>query len=98
MSHVDDSITEGGLARPMFRLAWPIVALQLLQVTYNIADTFWLGQFDTDALAAISLAFPLIFLLLSIAGGFTAAGSLLVAQYTGADSDTSAGRVAGQTL
>ncbi len=84
--------------RPMFRLAWPIVALQLLQVTYNIADTFWLGQFDTDALAAISLAFPLIFLLISLAGGFTAAGSILVAQYTGADSDHSAGRVAGQTL
>ncbi|WP_435345988.1 MATE family efflux transporter [Haloarchaeobius sp. HRN-SO-5] len=82
----------------MFRLAWPIVALQLLQVTYNIADTFWLGQFDTDALAAISLAFPLIFLLISLAGGFTAAGSILVAQYTGADSDRSAGRVAGQTL
>ncbi len=93
-----DSITEGGLVRPMFRLAWPIVALQLLQVTYNIADTFWLGQFDTDALAAISLAFPLIFLLISIAGGFTAAGSILVAQYTGADSEGSAGRVTGQTL
>ncbi len=93
-----DSITEGGLARPMFRLAWPIVALQLLQVTYNIADTFWLGQFDTDALAAISLAFPLIFLLISLAGGFTAAGAILVAQYTGAKSDGSAGRVAGQTI
>ncbi|WP_435361514.1 MATE family efflux transporter [Haloarchaeobius sp. DFWS5] len=82
----------------MFRLAWPIVALQLLQVTYNIADTFWLGQYDTDALAAISLGFPLIFLLISLAGGFTAAGSILVAQYTGAKSDGSAGKVAGQTL
>ncbi|WP_435335160.1 MATE family efflux transporter [Haloarchaeobius sp. TZWWS8] len=82
----------------MFRLAWPIVALQLLQVTYNIADTFWLGQYDTDALAAISLGFPLIFLLISLAGGFTAAGAILTAQYTGAKSEGSAGRVAGQTI
>ncbi|WP_303651778.1 MATE family efflux transporter [Halorussus halophilus] len=94
----DDSITEGGLVRPMFRLAWPIVVIQLLQVTYNIADTFWLGRYSADAVGAISLAFPLIFLLISIAGGFTTAGSILVAQYTGADSEGSAGKVAGQIL
>ncbi|WP_303646698.1 MATE family efflux transporter [Halorussus amylolyticus] len=94
----NDSITEGGLVRPMFRLAWPIVVIQLLQVTYNIADTFWLGRLSADAVGAISLAFPLIFLLISIAGGFTTAGSILVAQYTGAESEGSAGKVAGQIL
>ncbi|USZ69541.1 MATE family efflux transporter [Halorussus salilacus] len=94
----DDSITEGGLVRPMFRLAWPIVIIQLLQVAYNIADTFWLGRLSADAVGAISLAFPLIFLLISIAGGFTTAGAILVAQYTGAKSEGSAGMVAGQIL
>ncbi|NHN47787.1 MATE family efflux transporter [Halostella sp. JP-L12] len=82
----------------MFRLAWPIVVIQLLQVAYNVADTFWLGQLSADAVGAMSLAFPLIFLLISVAGGFTTAGSILVAQYTGAESDRSAGTVAGQTL
>jgi putative MATE family efflux protein len=82
----------------MFRLAWPIVVTELLQVAYNVADTLWLGRLSADAVAAISLAFPLIFLLLSIGGGFTVAGSTLVAQYTGADSERSAGKVAGQTL
>jgi putative MATE family efflux protein len=94
----DDSITEGGLLGPMFKLAWPIVVIQLLQVTYNIADTFWLGRLSADAVGALSLAFPLIFLLISIAGGFTTAGSILVAQYTGADSEGSAGEVAGQIV
>jgi putative MATE family efflux protein len=93
-----DSITEGGLARPLFKLAWPIVAIQLLQVTYNIADTLFLGYYDTNALGALSLAFPLVFLIISVAGGFTTAGSILVAQYTGADSEGSAGHVAGQTI
>jgi len=94
----EGSITQGGLARPLFSLAWPIVAIQLLQVTYNIADTLWLGRLSSDAVGALSLAFPLIFLVLSIAGGFTAAGSILVAQYTGAESEGSAGEIAGQTL
>ncbi|ELZ80957.1 MATE family drug/sodium antiporter [Haloferax elongans ATCC BAA-1513] len=82
----------------MFALAWPIIVTELLQVAYNLADTVWLGRLSTDAVAAISLAFPLIFLLISVGGGFTVAGSTLVAQYTGAKSEGSAGTVAGQTL
>ena len=93
-----DSITGGKLLRPMFALAWPIVVIQLLQVAYNLADTFWLGRLSADAVGAISVAFPLILLLISLAAGFTSAGSILVAQYTGADSERSAGKVAGQTL
>ena len=97
-SRSDDSITEGGLVRPMIRLAWPIVTIQLLQVAYNVADTFWLGRFSADAVGAMSIGFPIIFLLISVAGGFTAAGAILVAQYTGAESESSAGTIAGQTL
>ncbi|WP_435196153.1 MATE family efflux transporter [Natronomonas sp. EA1] len=96
----ESSITEGSLARPLFTLAWPIVVTELLQVAYNIADTIWLGRTAEPAAAigALSLAFPLIFLLLSVGGGFTVAGSTLVAQYTGAGGDDSAGKAAGQTL
>lgn len=82
----------------MLGLAWPIVVFQLLQVTYNLADTIWLGRLSTNAVGAVSLAFPLVFLVISVAGGFTTAGSVLVAQYTGADSERSAGLFAGQTL
>nr|WP_255151365.1 MATE family efflux transporter [Halorarius halobius] len=99
-SSTESSITEGSLARPLFTLAWPIVVTQLLQVAYNIADTIWLGRTAEPAAAvgALSLAFPLIFLLLSVGGGFTVAGSTLVAQYTGAGGEESAGKAAGQTV
>jgi putative MATE family efflux protein len=92
------SITEGSLIRPLFQLSWPIVVIQLLQVTYNVVDTLYLGRLSADAVGAISLAFPLIFLLISVAAGFTTAGAILVAQYTGAESDRSAGLVVGQTV
>ncbi|AUX09987.1 MATE family efflux transporter [Halalkaliarchaeum desulfuricum] len=93
-----DSITEGSLLRPLFRLAWPILVIQLLQVTYNVVDTLYLGRLSAEAVGALSLAFPLIFLLIAVAGGFTTAGAILVAQYTGAKGDRSAGLVAGQTI
>ncbi|SEO43581.1 putative efflux protein, MATE family [Halogranum amylolyticum] len=82
----------------MLNLAWPMVAIQLLQVAYNLADTFWLGALSADAVGALSLAFPLIFLLISVGGGFTTAGTILVAQHMGADSERAAGHIAGQTL
>ena len=94
----EESITEGSLIRPLFHLAWPIVVIQLLQVMYNVVDTLYLGRLSAEAVGAISLAFPLIFLLIAVAGGFTTAGAILVAQYTGADGDRSAGLVAGQTI
>jgi len=94
----ESELTSGDLAKPMLRLAWPIVVLQLLQVAYNLADTVWLGAYSTAAVGALSLAFPLIFFLISVGGGFTAAGSILVAQRTGAGDDRGAELVAGQTL
>ena len=90
-------LTEGELLRPMFLLAWPLVVIQLLQVAYNVGDTFWLGALSPDAVGALSLAFPLIFFLISIGGGFTAAGAILIAQHTGAESGKG-GLIAGQTL
>ncbi|MFC4544267.1 MATE family efflux transporter [Halosolutus amylolyticus] len=93
----EESLTEGTLVRPMFRLAWPLVVIQLLQVAYNVGDTFWLGALSPDAVGAVSLAFPLLFLLIAVGGGFTAAGAILVAQHTGAESGED-GLIAGQTL
>lgn len=87
----------------MLRVAWPLVLIQLLQVMYNVADTFWLGRLSSDAVGALSLAFPIVFLFISIGGGFTAAGAILVAQHTGASAASSgssreAGKVAGTAL
>jgi len=91
-------LTEGGIAGPLFYLSLPIVITNLLQTAYNLADTFWLGQYSTEALAAISFAFPMVFLLLSIGIGLSVAGSVLVAQHTGADEGAEAEYAASQTM
>jgi putative MATE family efflux protein len=91
-------LTEGGIARPLFYLSLPIVVTNLLQTAYNLADTFWLGQYSTTALAAISFAFPMVFLLISLGLGLSVAGSVLVAQNVGAGDERQAEFAAAQTV
>jgi len=91
-------LTEGSIGWPLFYLSLPIVITNLLQTAYNLADTFWLGQYSTEALAAISFAFPMVFLLISLGMGLSVAGSVLVAQYTGADEPDKASYAASQTV
>jgi putative MATE family efflux protein len=91
-------LTSGSIGKPLFFLSMPIVVTNLFQTAYNLADTFWLGQYSTDALAAISFAFPMVFLLISLGMGISVAGSVLVAQYTGADETDAAEYAASQTV
>ena len=91
-------LTSGSIGKPLFFLSMPIVVTNLFQTAYNLADTFWLGQYSTDALAAISFAFPMVFLLISLGLGISVAGSVLVAQHTGAGDETAAEYAASQTV
>ncbi|ELY57379.1 MATE family efflux transporter [Natronolimnohabitans innermongolicus] len=91
-------LTSGSIARPLIYLSIPLIITNLLQVAYNLADTFWLGQHSTTSLAAISFAFPMVFFLIALALGVSVAGSVLVAQYTGADDPEKAEYAASQTV
>jgi putative efflux protein, MATE family len=91
-------LTSGSIPRSLLFLSLPIIITNLLQVGYNLADTFWLGQYSTEALAAISLGFPLVYLFISLGLGLTVAGSVLVAQHTGADQSKQAEYAASQTV
>ncbi|MEZ3114675.1 MATE family efflux transporter [Halobaculum sp. MBLA0147] len=91
-------LTSGEIGKPLFYLSLPIVVTNLLQTAYNLADTFWLGQYSTEALAAISFAFPMVFLLIAFGMGVSVAGSILVAQHTGAEEPGKAEYAASQTV
>ncbi|MFC7154030.1 MATE family efflux transporter [Halomarina halobia] len=91
-------LTSGSIAKPLLYLSVPIVITNLLQTAYNLADTFWLGQYSTNALAAITFAFPMVFLLIALALGLSVAGSVLVAQHTGAEQPLRAEYAASQTV
>lgn len=77
--------TEGKIFNSLFRLAVPIILANILQTAYQLIDTFWLGRLGADAVAAVSLSFPVLFLVLSLGSGLTLAGTVLVSQYKGAN-------------
>jgi putative MATE family efflux protein len=97
-SREEFDLTSGDVGKPLFYLSLPIVVTNLLQTAYNLADTFWIGQYSTNALAAISFAFPMVFLIISLGMGLAVAGSILVAQYTGAGEEGEAEYAASQTV
>ncbi len=92
------NLTEGAIGWPLFYLSLPIILTNLMQVAYNLADTFWLGQLSKEALAAITFGFPAVFLLISLGMGVSVAGSVLVAQYVGAEERREAVYAASQTV
>jgi putative MATE family efflux protein len=77
--------TEGGIFTSLFHLAVPIILANILQTAYQLIDTFWLGRLGANAVAAVSISFPLLFLVLSLGSGLTLAGTVLVSQYYGAE-------------
>jgi putative MATE family efflux protein len=90
-------MTTGALPPKLARLSWPLVAGNLLQTLYNLADIFWVGRVGTEAVAAVSLMFPMLWLFVSVAMGLTAAANAVVSQHVGAGDDRAAEVAVGQT-
>ncbi|MFW6269528.1 MAG: MATE family efflux transporter [Bacillota bacterium] len=93
-----DEILNGPVTSTILKLGWPIMLGNGMQVFYNIADTFWVGKLGAQSVASISVSFPIVFLLISIGGGITIAGTTLVAQYTGAGDKKSTDKIASQLV
>ncbi|SEH13069.1 putative efflux protein, MATE family [Natronorubrum sediminis] len=92
------NVTDGELFKPLMVLSAPIVASQVLNVGYNLADTYWVGRLGSDAIAALSYSWAVVFLMISVGGGLTVAGTVLIAQNKGAGNIGMASHLAGQTL
>lgn len=91
-------LTRGPILGALLALALPIVGANVLQTVYQLTDTFWVGRLGAEAVAAVSLGFPVIFLMISLGGGLAVAGAILVAQYYGARNMRMVDHVAAQTL
>lgn len=93
-----NKFTEGSILRSLVSLAFPIIMANILQTTYQLIDTFWLGRLGANAVAAVSISFPILFLVLSLGGGLTLAGTVLVSQYKGAEDQVEVNYSASQTV
>lgn len=92
------NVTDGPLLKPLLFLSLPIVLTNMLQVAYNLADTFWVGRLGQAAVSALSFSWAIVFLIITLAAGFTVAGTVLVAQNKGAGNLDRISEVAGGTI
>ncbi|HET8861234.1 MATE family efflux transporter [Marivirga sp.] len=90
--------TEGKILNSLVSLAFPIIMANVLQTAYQLIDTFWLGRLGANAVAAVSLSFPILFLVLSLGGGLTLAGTVLVSQHKGAENQVKVNYASSQTV
>ena len=92
------NLIQGSITRALLTLAIPIVFANLLQTAYQLTDTFWVGRLGADAVAAVSLSFPVLFFLISLGIGLAVAGTILVAQNKGRGDLDAVNHVAAQAL
>ena len=93
-----NNLTEGPVLKSLVALSVPIIFANMLQTAYQLTDTFWVGRLGTDAIAAVSISFPIIFLIISLGGGLVMAGTILVAQYKGKMDRKAIDHITSQTL
>lgn len=87
-------LTQGSIAKGLLLFAAPMVAGNLLQQLYNIADTLIVGQaLGRNALASVGSAFTLMTFLPSVFLGLSMGAGALFSIYLGRGSrDALAGR------
>ncbi len=86
------------ITKSLLKLSIPIVLANTLHSAYQLTDTFWVGRLGAEAVAAVSVCYPIIFVLLSMGLGFTVAGTVLVSQYSGKRDQKMIDFVVGQTF
>lgn len=57
------------ISRILLRIAPPVMLALLIQALYNVVDSCFVGKFSDDALTALSVVFPMQFLIIAVAVG-----------------------------
>ena len=94
----NNKMLRGSITKSLLTIAVPVIFANILQTVYQLIDTFWVGRLGTEAVAAVSLSFPILFFLMSLSMGLVMAASILVAQYNGKGDDSKVSFTVGQSV
>ena len=73
------ALLEGPIASSLLRLSIPIVFATVLQSAYQLTDAFWVSRLGGEAVAAVSVSFPIMFLMITLGAGMAIARATLIA-------------------
>ncbi|MBN2417933.1 MAG: MATE family efflux transporter, partial [Deltaproteobacteria bacterium] len=70
--------------RLLFRFSGPAIISMTVASTYNVADAIFVGRLGSDALAAMSVTFPLLLSFIALAAGTGVGATSLISRSLGA--------------
>ena len=80
----NDDLTKGDIPRQIKKIAIPASVGFFFNTMYNVVDTYFGGLVSTDALAALSLSFPVFFVIIAMGLGVATGATALIANALGA--------------
>ncbi|HQZ29731.1 MAG: MATE family efflux transporter [Verrucomicrobiales bacterium] len=92
------SLTTDPIRQLTWRIALPTSVGMFFQTMFNFVDTYFAGKLHTDALAALSLSFPVFFLLVAAGSGLSQGSTSLIANAFGENNLAAARRIFSQSL
>ena len=82
----------------LFRFSGPTIIAMMVASSYNIVDAIFVGRLGPEALAALTIVFPLMMIFMAISIGTGAGAASLISRRLGAGDHEGANRVAGVTI
>ena len=76
--------------KALFALALPIVIAMFVQTMYTIVDMAFVGRLGVDSIAAVTFAFPLFFVLMSLNSGISVGANSSISRFLGAKNKNAA--------
>lgn len=79
------ALLQGPIARHLLGLAWPVLVVLALQTFVGVAETYFVSHLGTDAVAGVTLVFPVFMLMAMMSNGGIGGGvSSAIARAIGA--------------
>jgi len=86
------------ITRLLFRFSLPATVGMVVAATYNVVDTMFIGWLGSEAIAALSIAFPIQMILGAIGVGTGVGAASLISRSLGAGNSSDAEKAVGQVM
>ncbi len=93
-----NSLKSNRVLQNLLKLAWPIILAFILQNSYNLVDIFWVGRLGAAAIASVSLAGNIFYVILALGQVIGSGTVALVAHSFGAGMFDRANGIVKQSL
>lgn len=92
------SMGEEKISRLLLRFSLPATLAMAVNASYNIVDTIFVGRLGSEAIAALSISFPIQMLLGAVAIGSGVGAASLISRSLGAGKEEEAATATGQVI